>query len=233
MPEQPSSILIVEDDAELARLNARLLKRQGYEVLIASSAGEARDIVRDTAPDLFVMDIGLPDGDGFELCDEFRKISDAPLLFLTGRSGSEDRITGLNSGGDYYLTKPYDKDEFIAVVHSLLRRAKQTQDKIAEATVINKGSLVLKLDEQKAFINGKDAGLSSKEFSVLLLLVQNEEKELSYEQLYNSVWGTPMLGDSSALRQRISRIKKKICEEDATDFCILNDYGKGYTFTTD
>ena len=231
MSEQNPTVLIVEDDSDMARLNARLLKRLGYDVYVACSSCEARTLFPEVSPDLFVLDVGLPDGSGLDLCKEFRKDSDAPLLFLTGRSGAEDKISGLDSGGDYYLTKPYDKDEFIAIVRSLLRRANQTREKIAEATAITKGSLTLKLDERKALVNGQDARLSSKEFSVLLLLVQNEDKELTYEALYETVWGTAMLNDSSALRQQISRMKKKLDEENAVDFSILNEQGKGYTFT--
>ena len=226
------TVLLVEDDKDLARLNARLLKRQGYDVVVAYTAAEARAAVCDIPLDLFVLDIGLPDGNGLELCREFRDSSDAPLLFLTGRSGADDKISGLDSGGDYYLTKPYDKDEFIAIVRSLLRRAKQTQDKIAEATVICKGSLTLRLDERKAIVNDRDARLSQKEFSVLLMLVQSEGGELAYEHIYESVWGTSMHNDSSALRQLISRMKKKLDEENAVDFSILNEHGVGYTFTT-
>ena len=231
MVENKQIVLIIEDDADMARLNARLLIRRGYDVRIANTASEARALINEISPDLFVLDIGLPDGNGLDLCKEFREKSDAPLLFLTGRTGADDKISGLDSGGDYYLTKPYDTEEFIAIVRSLLRRANQTREKIAEATVITKGSLTLKLDERKAFVGGRDAQLSTKEFSVLLLLVQNEDKELKYEYLYEAVWGVPMLSDSSALRQQISRMKRKLDEENAADFSILNEQGKGYTFT--
>ncbi|MDR1070314.1 MAG: response regulator, partial [Gracilibacteraceae bacterium] len=125
-------ILIVEDDEEMARLNGRLLTRKGYEVLLAFNAAEARARVREHRPDVFVLDVRLPDGDGFALCEEFRLESDAPVLFLTGKKAPGDKVEGLGSGGDYYLIKPYDRDEFVAVVQSLLRRAEQTRQKIAE-----------------------------------------------------------------------------------------------------
>ena len=226
-------ILIVEDDAEMAQLNARLLKRRGYDVLVAYNAAQARLIVQEhnKTPDLFVLDVGLPDGDGFSLCREFRRGNDAPVLYLTGRTETEDKIKGLGAGGDYYLTKPYDRNEFLAVVKSLLRRAEQARKKVDEASVITKGPLTLKLAESKAYIDGHDAELSSKEFAVLLILVQNEDKEVSYEQLYESVWGMPMHQNTSALRQQISRLKKKLDEENAEDFAIFTEQGRGYTFT--
>ena len=230
MSERKAVILIVEDDADMARLNSRLLSRNGYEVFVAGSAVEARAIVRTATPDLFVVDVGLPDGSGLELCKEIRENSDAPLMFLTGRTSVADKISGLDSGGDYYLTKPYDKDEFIAVIQTLLRRVDTMQKRINESKIISKGTLTLKLDERKAFVRDMDARLSQKEFSLLLLLVQNDNKELTYEYLYESVWGAPMYNDSAALRQLISRMKKKLDEENAEDFSVVNEHGVGYTF---
>jgi len=110
---------------------------------------DSRRIFRSNKPDLFLLDIELPDGNGLTLCREFHRNSDAPVLFLTGRSAIADKVTGLSAGGDYYLTKPYDKDELLAVINSLLRREQSAQEKIAGASVIEKGSLTLKTDEKK------------------------------------------------------------------------------------
>ena len=225
-------ILIVEDDKDMAQLNARLLKRQGYEVRIANTAAEARrELFQEILPDLVVLDIGLPDGSGFSLCEEFRKETDAPVLFLSGKSESKEKVTGFSKGGDYYLTKPYDRNEFLAVVQRLLRKEKQTQKKLAEVSVITRGSLTIKLQDRKAFIRGRDAELTPKEFAVLYLLIKNEGKELSSEYLYESVWGMDMNNSPNALRLHISRIKKKLDEENSLDFAIFTEYGKGYTFT--
>lgn len=225
-------ILIVEDDEDMALLNTRLLSRHGYETLVAFTAKQARLLAANHTPDLFVLDIELPDGNGMALCREFRANSDAPVMFLSGKSESSDKITGLGLGGDYYLTKPYDRDEFVAVVQSLLRRAEQTKKKIDEVTVITKGSLTLKLSEGKAYVNDRDAELTQKEYALLLLLVQNDDKEVSSEQLYKSVWGMPMNNDANAVRLHISRLKKKIGSDESPDFTIFTEYGKGYTFSS-
>ena len=224
-------IMIVEDDRDMAQLNARLLTRHGYETIVANSATEARRYLQEAAPDLFVLDIGLPDCDGISLCTELRLQSDAPVLFLTGRSETDDKVEGLNAGGDYYLTKPYDRYELIAVVSSLLRRVEQTKKKLTETSVISRGPLTLKITESRAYVNGRDAELTSKEFAVLLFLVQNEEKELSGEIIYNTVWGTTMNNDANAVRLTISRLKKKLHEESVDEFAIFTKYGGGYTFT--
>ena len=225
-------ILIVEDDVDMAQLNARLLKRQGFDALLAHTAAEARALFEANNADLCVLDVGLPDGDGHLLCKEFKLKSDAPILFLTGRSETKDKIEGLNTGVDYYLTKPYDSSEFIAVVKNLLRRSEFTRKKFDELKIIVKGSLTLKLDERKAYVHGRDAGLTQKEFAVLLILAQNENKEIASEHIYKSVWGNDMNNDPHPVRLHISRLKKKLDEENAKDFSIFTEYGKGYTFLT-
>ncbi|MDR2515276.1 MAG: response regulator transcription factor [Christensenellaceae bacterium] len=232
MNDREPLILMVEDDAELARLNARFLARKGYALRLAGGAAEALALARECAPDLFILDVMLPDGDGFSLCEELRAGNDAPVLFLTGRSTPGDKVTGLEAGADYYLTKPYDRQEFLAVVQSLLRRAKLTKERMAELTTLTRGPLTLQIAQSKAFVNGRDAGLTPKEFAVLLLLAQNEGKELTGEEIYARVWGMTANNDKNAIRMHISRLKKKLGEEGTDGFSILNEYGRGYLFTT-
>jgi DNA-binding response OmpR family regulator len=193
---------------------------------------QARYLIEKNIYDLLILDIELPDGDGRSLCYDFRQISEAPVLFLSGKSETEDKIIGFNTGGDYYLTKPYNRDEFVAVILSLLRRSEQMKKMINDTYVISKGSLVLNLKERKAFVKKRDVELTLKEFAVLLMLVQNEDTELSNEQIYKNVWGTTMNNDANAVRLQISRLKKKLGETESSDFNIFTEYGKGYTFTT-
>jgi DNA-binding response OmpR family regulator len=225
-------ILILEDTEYMAQLASMSLKKLGCDTLIAYTAAEARELIQKHTPDLFVLDVELPDGNGFDFCKELRKETGAPVLFLTGMTETENKITGLSTGGDYYLTKPYERDELQAVVQSMLRRENQTRKKIAETAIIERKSLVLSIHEGKAFVNGRDAELSQKEYAVLLMLVKNEEKELPYGVLYESIWGVPMHNDTAALRQQISRLKKKLDEENTDDFSIINTSGKGYMFTS-
>ena len=231
MPDNRPLICIIEDDRDMAAFIARLMSRQQFQHRVAHTAAEARVLFRETAPDLVVLDIDLPDGSGLDLCGELRQASNAPVLFLTGKTDVKDKVAGLGAGGDYYLTKPYDSNELLAVVKCLLGRIERTKEIINGAAAIRKGSLTLKLDEKKAYVNAKDTGLSPREFSLLLLLVQNEGAIMTYELLYESIWLMPMHGDTGALRKNLSRIKKKLDEENATDFTIYNEQGKGYIFT--
>lgn len=227
-------ILMVEDDPDTLRLNARMLRRKGYDVLVAANAAEMRVLLSDNKPDLFVLDIELPDGDGFSLCEEIRRDSDAPILFLTGRKATGDKVTGMNTGGDYYLTKPYHMDEFIAVIERLLARADETRRKLQKAvlnaTELTRGSLTLYLPENKAVVNGRDVGLTPKEFAVLLVLVRNTGEPLIAEKIYEAVWHTTAAGDTGALRTHIANIKEKIGTKNTDEFDIIYERGKGYYF---
>ncbi|MDR0595951.1 MAG: response regulator transcription factor [Clostridiales Family XIII bacterium] len=232
MDERRPLILMVEDDRELARLNARFLGRKGYEVRLAFAADEARALMRDISPDLFILDVMLPDGDGFSLCEEFRAVCDAPILFLTGKKEPRDEIDGLGSGGDYYMRKPYDRDVLLAVVQSQLQKTERTRQRVAEATAVERGALKLLVAEGKALVDGRDAELTPKEFAVLLMLVRNEGVELTGEAIYERVWGMAMNSDTGAVRQHISRLKRKLNEENTDNFSITNRQGRGYTFST-
>jgi DNA-binding response OmpR family regulator len=232
MSDRKPLILMVEDEKELARFNARFLTRKGYEVLLAFNAAEARALAREHKPDLFVLDVILPDGDGFSLCEEFRAASDAPMLFLTGKKEPEDEMVGLTAGGDYYMRKPYEREQLLAAIQSLLRRADMTRQRVAEATVLTRGPLILQIAQGKALVDGRDAELTPKEFAILFMLMQNENKELTGEAIYESVWGTTANSDKNAIRMHISRLKKKLGEETTDDFSIVSFYGGGYAFTT-
>jgi len=236
MSEYKYLILMVEDDEDVALLNSRLLKRSGYEVLIAYSVSEALELFSVDKPDLIILDIELPDGDGFDLCERFRKASDAPIMFLTGRKLTADRLVGMSLGGDYYINKPYDREEFLGMVKILLAKAGQHSVKVSkaveEATVITRGRLTLDIRCGKAFVDGCDRGLTQKEFTILLLLIQNENKEMPAKHLYEKVWNMPMNDDSTAIHKHILRIKRKLDADNADDFAIITLYGRGFAFTT-
>ena len=124
MNEKKSLILIVEDEEQVLNTNCRMLRRRGYDVRTAQTAAEACHQLEEQLPDLLILDIMLPDGNGLDICRRFREKTLNPVLFLTGKSDIRDRVEGLQQGGDYYLTKPYNFDEFLAVIQMLLERQK-------------------------------------------------------------------------------------------------------------
>ena len=232
MKDSKPEILVVEDEADVLRINARMLKRRGYLAYTAESCLAARKLLGQVAFDLLILDIMLPDGSGYDILEDFRKISDHPVIFLTGKGGTYDRIEGLGRGGDFYLTKPYDPDELMAVADRLLQRHIQTRIKQEQLKVISKGSLLLDLSRSKALVGGLDAGLTAKEFSLLLLLVQSEDRVLSHHELYERVWGVPSGDDTRTVRFHMKNLRRKINADNSNDYDIVSVYGKGYMFTT-
>ena len=225
-------ILMVEDEDAVLQINARMMRRRGYEVRTAGTCREARALWGSDLPDLLILDIMLPDGSGFELCDQFRQISDHPVIFLTGKNETGDKVEGLVRGGDYYLTKPYDMDELLAVAERLMQRHLQTLERQEHLTVIRRGALTLDIPRARATVDGKDASLTAKEFALLLFLIQNEEHELSPQRLYETVWGAKAEDDTRTVRFHIANLRRKLHADDARDFDIVSSYGKGYLFTT-
>ena len=232
------TVLLVEDEKDVLMVNARLFARRGYDVRTAQSCTEAYQKLKET-PDLLILDIMLPDGSGYDICQAFRQNSDHPVIFLSGKGQIADKVQGLQQGGDYYLTKPYDTSELLAVVDMLLKRHLQAAQKRQQASVICKGSLVLEVDNSRALCDGRDAGLTArdagltaKEFSLLLMLVRNEEKVVSPQELYERVWGMEAADDVRTVRFHIANLRKKLDADNAPDFDIVSVYGKGYMFTT-
>ena len=226
MEQKRAAILIVEDEPEVLGINSRMMKRRGYDVITAMSVKESLEKLAEYTPDMLILDIMLPDGRGYDICEKFRQRSDNPIIFLTGKNEISDKVEGLERGGDYYLTKPYSFDELIAVTERLLKRH------FKEKHGIIKGSLTLDISRNKAFVKGRDAELTAKEFALLLLLVKNQDKIISPGELYESVWGMPSAQDTRTVRFHIGNLKKKIETENAEDFDIISIYGKGYYFTT-
>jgi DNA-binding response OmpR family regulator len=225
-------ILIVEDEEEVAKLYVRLLGRRGYQVVVAQSLNSARRLMDENKPDLFILDVMLPDGDGFEFCKELRKTIDTPILFLTGKSLSNDKVEGLESGGDYYLTKPFDKDEMVAAVQSLLRREEKMRKRLEELQTLTVGALKLEIPNRQVNVNNEDAKLTHTEFSILLILIKNKNNAISSDSIYKEIWGYTSMGNTDALRSHISRIKKKIHTVKTDDYDIIYIRGKGYMFIT-
>ena len=232
MKEEKPIILVVEDETDVLRINARMLTRRGYTVYTAENCRQAYERMEAPTPDLLILDIMLPDGSGYDICERFRSTSDHPVIFLTGKGETCDKVEGLGHGGDYYLTKPYDPDELLAVADRLIKRHLQTKQKHEQLTTIVKGALALDIPRTRATVNGVDAGLNVKEFALLLLLVQSEDKEVSPQELYEKVWGVPSGDDIRTVRFHIKNLRRKIHADDAKDYDIVSVYGKGYMFTT-
>jgi len=217
-------ILLVEDNADLNESNSRVLTRRGYEVQSALTLAEARLKLAEVEPDIILLDVELPDGNGIEFCEEIRDKTAAHILFLTSKIEHENMVLGLKFGGDDYITKPFHLDELLARIDAAMRR--RMIDKKPVQT-ITKGTLTLDIMATQAFIGGEDLALTPKEFSLLLLLVQNEGKVLSAEFVYESVWNAPLIGNKSAMQTAVSKLRQKL---ELSDYGIDFLRGHGYIF---
>ena len=227
MSDQPL-IYMVEDEESVLAVNCRMLTRRGYRVEQATCAAEALAYLCSHTPDLLILDIMLPDGDGFDICRRFREKSQNPVLFLTGKTDVRDKVEGLSLGCDYYLTKPYQFPELLAVVRRLLERSQLAV--AASEEILKKGPLELDLHRSKAMLNGEDLALTGKEFGLLLFLMQNENRAFSTEELYEQVWGSQAGADTRTVRKHIMNLRSKIRAGETDDYDIETVYGKGYLF---
>ena len=223
-------ILMVEDETSVMDVNRRMLRRRGYELYEAKNAKEAYEFLRKTTPDLLILDIMLPDGNGYDICSYFRKQSDNPVVFLTGKSEIKDKVEGLSRGCDYYLTKPYSFDELLAVVKRLLVRVNKEHINEKNQNCLSVGNLTLDLSCSKAFIDDEGVELTKTECILLKILIENKNKELTTDELYELIWQRPSVGDSRNVRKHIMNLRNKIKADDSDYYDLSTSYGKGYTF---
>ena len=218
-----NNILLVEDNEDIQEINKDLLEENGYTVSLAMDLKEAREKISRFAPDLIVLDIQLPDGNGLDFLKELRgeKIT-IPILLLTASSESSTEVMSIRNGGDDYIAKPYNTDILLARIEVLLRRAAKVPE------TITKGTLILDTFSRRAFISGEDLQLTSKEFAVLFMLIQNEGEIMTAQHIYETVWSQPMSGDDNAVKTIMSRLRTKI---EPSGFGIDMYRGRGYMFT--
>jgi len=213
-------LLLVEDEPILQDMNKKILSRSGYNVKQAYTLNEARAIIKENPPKGIILDLQLPDGSGLDLLTELRETSNIPVLILTAYGSTEDIIRGFDLGTDEYLVKPYEDIEIFRMrVENLLRRASAVPD------TLEYGAIKLFPASGIAELDGVDMLLSQKEYSILQLLVQNTDKLLSSELIYEKVWGQEMLEGDSSLKVTIAKLRKKFAD---SDYTITASRGEGY-----
>lgn len=214
-------ILLVEDSKEVQNFNKRLLEGKGFVVETAMTLAGAGSYLEKRQADAVILDIGMPDGNGLEFLRKLRRTSNIPVLILTGYDKDEDVVRGFENGCDDYLPKPYTFEVLLARLRRMLQRAQQVPE------TITKGPLTLKPASMTAHLNGDDLALSQKEFVLLTFFVQNEDRVMSAEHLYENVWNMPMAGDDNAIKVTLSKLRKKIS---GSGYTIAAVYGEGYRF---
>lgn len=219
------TVLLVDDNQRILEANRRILTKAGYNVRTAANLAQARLALVECPPDAVVLDVMLPDGNGLDFLQELREVTLAPVLLLTSLGDRDDRIRGLRSGGDDYITKPYDIEELRERVAAALRRA-TLQERGGPPAVV-RGPLRLDMVSGRAFLEGDDLALTPKEFSLLLCLARHPGQALSAEELYQSVWGQSMGEDARTLRKHVSRLKQKLSQA-GDEVAVMTTRGEGY-----
>ena len=217
-------ILIVEDEAGVRDVNAAHLASLGYEVYTAATIAQAERLARETPPDLYLLDVMLPDGSGLDYCRRLRRHSTAPVVFLTCLGESSDIIRGIEEGGDAYLTKPYDLGVLAAQVSAQLRRAG-----LMGVGRVELPPLTVDLGRGEAVLEGKVTPLSQKEAQLLAYLAANAERSFTREQLFREVWGEGI--DTGVVRKYISAIRKKMELDESSSIEIVATPGGRYLLT--
>ncbi len=215
-------VLIVEDDQDIVDVLRRTLRAEGYEVRAATDGPEALEDLDDFAPDLVVLDLGLPGMDGMEVCDRIRETSEVPVLMLTARADPEDRVAGLDTGADDYLVKPFDRSELLARIRALLRRHPPRG-----SAMVTVGDLKLNPDLQEARRGDREIELTKREFELLEYLMRNQRLVVSRERLLEEVWGYDPLDETNTIDVFISNLRRKL-EEGGEPRILHTKRGAGY-----
>lgn len=216
-------ILIVEDNKELRELLCDLLRAENYMVSVAETGEKALSLYEKYGARLVLLDIMLPGKDGFEVCEKMRENGNTPILIVSAKTGKDDKLSGLILGADDYIEKPYDIDILMAKIKGIFKR-RYSIDEITD------GALTINKESRTVTKSGKVLDMTSKEFDLLLLMVENKGKMLSKEFLFNSVWGLDSFSEPQTLTVHIKWLRQKIEDDPKAPKRILTVWGKGYKF---
>lgn len=227
-----NKILIVDDNPEIREILNVLLSSEGYEVIEAKDGQEAVSLISDDI-DLYILDIMMPIINGYQACQEIRKKSNAPVLFLTAKSQESDKTLGFSSGGDDYLSKPFSYNELTTRVKALLRRYYVYQGKVDNdmhrENKIKYDNIVIDPNNEAVFMDGKQIELTYIEYQILYLLLSNRKHIYSTEKLYENIWNEPYFySANNTIMVHIRNLRKKIEKDPQNPKIIKTIWGKGY-----
>ena len=224
-------VLVVDDEKLIVKGIRFSLEQDGMDVDCAYDGEEALAMARANEYDMILLDIMLPKMDGFEVCQAIREFSDMPIVMLTAKGDDMDKILGLEYGADDYITKPFNIKEVKARIKAIMRRTYGPREKKEVSSVIVKGDLRLDCDSRRLFIHDKEVNLTAKEFDLLELLVKNENKVYSREDLLGLVWGKDYPGDVRTVDVHVRRLREKIEANPSEPKYVHTKWGVGYYYS--
>ncbi|MBO4747245.1 MAG: response regulator transcription factor [Clostridiales bacterium] len=218
-------ILIIDDDKDILTIISDMLSGYGYDVTTATTADEAFELLSKGSYHLLLLDINLPDSDGFEICKQLREVSTVPVIFASARTSEDDRVTGYSIGGDDYLPKPYSMKELLVRVQALIRR---TYGFSNEEKIVSFGDVVVNITSRTVTKNGETVSLSLREFDLLAYLCEHKNEAMPKDKILTSVWGAFMTSEASTLTVHIRWLREKLEEDPADPKFIKTVYKVGY-----
>lgn len=226
-----SKILIIEDDDNILQLEKDYLEAAGYETKSAVDGATGVQMALEGDFDLVLLDIMLPEINGFQVCKKIRAFKNIPIILVSAKKEDMDKINGLEFGADDYVVKPFSPSELVARVKAHINRYRRLTSSVpGSASVLQTGELSLNKESGDARLNGEELNLTKKEFEVLYLLASHPDTVFSKNELFEKVWGYDSLGDTSTLTVHINRLRDKFKEIDANADYIKTIWGRGYRF---
>ena len=218
-------ILIVDDDIHIAELISLYLNKEGYETQQVYNGKKAIEVFTSFAPHLVILDLMLPEMDGYDVCKTIRKMSNIPIIMLTAKGDTYDKVLGLELGADDYMVKPFEPKELMARVKAVLRRYEVRNEDAKQVVVPN---MTINLSNYTVIYHGKEIEMPPKELELLYFLVSHANQVFTREQLLDRIWGYEYVGDTRTVDVHIKRIREKLQEEDP--WSIKTVWGVGYKF---
>lgn len=222
-----NKVMIVDDDANIVELIRLYLEKEGFETVTAANGKIALDLFKEAAPSIVILDIMMPELDGWQVCREIRRISNIPIIMLTAKGETFDKVLGLELGADDYMVKPFETKELVARVKAVLRRSEtKASDTMKEIVYPN---LTINLSNYELKLSGKIIEIPPKELELLYFLASNPNRVFTREQLLEEVWGFDYFGDSRTVDVHIKRLREKL-EGVEGAWSLKTVWGVGYKF---
>ncbi len=221
-------IMIVDDDRNICELLRLYIEKDGFDAVIAHNGREALSLLEKEKPDLMVLDVMMPELDGWQVCREVRKTSDIPIIMLTAKSETFDKVLGLELGADDYVTKPFDSKEIVARIKAVLRRTGSKQP-VNDVKEVNFDKLSVNLTRYELKVNGVSVDTPPKELELLFHLASNPNRVYTRDQLLDEVWGFEYYGDSRTVDVHVKRLREKL-EGVSDKWSLKTVWGVGYKF---
>lgn len=223
-----TTLLIADDHKQITSILEEYAEKEGYQVILAANGNQALSLFHEHSPDLLLLDVMMPEKDGFEVCKEIRKTSNVPIIMVTARSEEFERIMGLDIGADDYIVKPFMPSEVMARVRAILRRIQPAEDNKKQIFIYS--NLVINLDQYTASIDDHSVSLTKKELEIFWTLATNRNSVFTRDQLLNSLWGYDYFGDNRTVDSHIRRLRSKIDEIPHPEWELKTIWGVGYRF---